>query len=180
MNRFLTAALAFASLPILSGCGATPDMFGMSRPGEKPTVEVSSIVSTAPAPPAAQSLYCKAGGLGEALFGKTWHPFSDTLFVLHQGSYSSVAFVRKGAQEAVTIQALFDTSGQKMIFCPFAITTDPAQRIACASLYTIEGDLADGIKRTFDIPGVLRGAMISCAYTPDQLKPLTPPIEGGQ
>ncbi len=176
-TRSLSVSLACAGGLLLSACSSAPAILGG---GDKGTVEVSSITSQSPAPAAAPALYCKAGGLGEALFGKRWESFNDTLFVLHQGSYSSVAFLRKGGTEAVTVQALYDSGGQKMIFCPFSINTDPAQRIACTSLYTIEDDLQAGIKRTFDIPGVLRGAMISCADAPDHLKTLTPPIEGGQ
>jgi hypothetical protein len=72
----------------------------------------------------------------------------------------------------MTIQALFDGDGQKLIFCPF-LNVAPDQRISCSSLYALEDDLQAGIKRTFDIPSAVRGGSITCAYTQENLRSLT-------
>ena len=59
------------------------------------------------------------------------------------------------------------------------INAAPSQRISCTSLYALEEDLQDGIKRTFDIPSVLRGGAITCAYSQEKLRPLgIPPASG--
>ena len=85
----------------------------------------------------------------------------------------------------MTIQALFDGSGQKVIFCPFLIKSGPNtppppdQRISCSSLYALDDDLHDGIKRTFDIPAAVRGGAITCAYEEEHLRSLKPPAGGG-
>ncbi|MCE9508235.1 MAG: hypothetical protein K8R48_08010 [Alphaproteobacteria bacterium] len=143
-----------------------------------PTVEVSSMITpTAPNQPV-QTLYCRIGH-GEALFGLRWYAFSETAFALYQGSYVNIALSRLEGPERMNIQALFDNSGQKLIFCP-VVNAQPGQRIPCSSLYAMEDDLTGGIKRTFDIPNALRGGAITCAYQQANLKPLTIPTDGGK
>lgn len=78
----------------------------------------------------------------------------------------------------MTVQAFFDRSGQKMVFCP-VVDAPPGQRIACASLYALDEDLHDGIKRTFDIPDAVRGGAITCAYEQKKLKKLVSYPSGG-
>ena len=183
----LAATLVIFPL-LLSGC-VTDSYFDkinpFSSPPPIPPVSVAA-VTTPPAQPDTPALYCKIGR-GSALFGRDWYDFSDALFVLHRGDPANVAITRVHSTEQMTIQVLYDGSGQKLIFCPFlnvgpgrngpntnSGASAPDQRISCSSLYALEDDLNDGIKRTFDIPSAVRGGAITCAYIQEHLRPLTP------
>ena len=135
------------------------------------TIDVARMKSPVPTPPGAPLLYCRIGR-GSALFGRNWYDFDETLFTLHRGDRISVSVPRQRGAEAMTIQAIFDSGGQKMVFCP-VIAGPPDQHIRCTSLYMLEDDLQDGIKRTFDIPDAVRGGEISCATAPGNLKSLS-------
>ncbi len=144
---------------------------------ERPPVAVSQITSP-PATPEMPPLYCRIGR-GTALFGHRWDAFSDTLFTLNRGASVNLKISRARDNEAMTIQALFDGSGQKIIFCPF-LDVPQHKPIACASIYALEEDLREGIKRTFDIPAALRGGFITCAYSREKLRSLSVPPGRGQ
>lgn len=158
-------ALLTAILP-LAACvtdGFLPHM------APSPPVAVAEI-TTPPATPENPPLYCTIGR-GSALFGHEWYDFSDTTFALQRGVPANVAVGRQRGDQQMTIQALFDGSGQKLIFCPF-VGAPAGQRISCSSLYALDDDLKDGIKRTFDIPQAIRGGAITCAYAEDKLRSL--------
>jgi len=177
IQKLLIAAL-LASCPLpLAAC--LPDMSILYDDYKPPTVAVSSITTPSPPAPerAAPTLYCRVGH-GEALFGINWRDFYDTTFALPEGDYINVKIPRVRSQEDMTIQALFDNSGQKVIFCP-VIDAPPDRRISCFSIYAMEDDLQEGIKRTLDIPGAIRGGTITCAYQQANLKPLTAPASSG-
>jgi len=170
-------------IPFMLSCllpltACLPDMGLFEEKYKPPTIEVSSMVTpTAPNQPA-QTLYCKVGH-GEALFGLHWYAFSETAFALYRGSYVNITLSRLQGMGGMNIQALFDNGGQKLIFCP-VVNALPGQRIPCSSLYAMEDDLNDGIKRTFDIPNALRGSAITCAYQQANLKSLIIPTDGGK
>jgi len=179
--RTCQQVLAIAALPLLlSGCDAAMNM--INPPSPPPTVNVAD-VTRAPPTPDTPPLYCKIGH-GSALFGREWYDFGETEFQLHRGQPADVTLTRLRSPQQMSIQALFDGSGQKLIFCPYLTlkpnNATPAadQRISCASLYALDDDLRDGIKRTFDIPAAERGGAITCAYSPERLKSLTPPSGG--
>jgi hypothetical protein len=174
-QKILIAALLAPCLLALAAC--MPDIGILSDDYKKPEVPVSAITTPPEPQKTGPTLYCKAGH-GEALFGTGWQEFRDTTFALPQGQYVNVKIPRLRNNEVMTVQALFDNSGQKMIFCPL-VDAAPGQRIACSSLYAMEDDLQDGIKRTLDIPNALRGGAITCAYRQANLKPLTLPSSGG-
>lgn len=170
--RKLTACLALAGGLLLSGC--TTDMFSLT-PAPPPIQPVSvAEVTTPPPAPDTPPLYCKIGR-GSAQFGRDWYDFSDTTFALRRGAPADVNLTRIHNTQQMTIQALFDGSGQKLIFCPFLKVAAPDQRISCFSIYALDEDLQDGIKRTFDIPSAVRGGAITCAYRQERLKPLAAP-----
>ena len=97
--------------------------------------------------------------------------------MLQRAEPTNVILTRVHSTQQMTIQALFDGGGQKLIFCPF-LDVDQSQRISCSSLYALEDDLQDGIRRTFDIPSAVRGGSITCSYTQEHLRPLTTPTGG--
>ena len=153
-------------------------------PSPIPPVNVAD-VTTPPAKPDTPPLYCTVGH-GTALFGRDWYDFADVEFELYRGQPADVNLTQTRGTQHMTIQALFDGSGQKLIFCPFLTVAPgsktaptPEQRISCASLYALEDDLHDGIKRTFDIPAAVRGGAITCAYTQENLRSLKLPAGGG-
>lgn len=153
----------------LSSCVTDGLTFGNAP---KPTVTVAEVRTPGGKDmPDTPPLYCEIGK-GSALFGREWYDFRDTLFELHKGQPANVSVARLRGSEQMSIQALFDNSGQKLIFCPFLKVAQGA-RISCTSLYTLEDDLQDGIRRTFDIPGAIRGGVITCAYSQQNLRPLT-------
>jgi len=147
-----------------------------------PPVSVAE-VTTPPSKPDTPPLYCKVGH-GTALFGRDWYDFSDTEFMLYRGQPADVSLAREQGSEQMTIRVLFDGSGQKLIFCPLpphagaSASLAPDERISCASLYALDDDLRDGIKRTFDIPAAVRGGAITCAYQQNRLKSLKLPSAG--
>ena len=158
---------------LLTGC--LTDNISMWPPGiwpSSPPIPPVSVaeVTTSPAQPDTPPLYCKIGR-GSAQFGRDWYDFKDVLFSLQRGEPANVRLTRVHSTEEMTIQALFDGSGQKLIFCPF-LNVDQNQRISCSSLYALEDDLQDGIRRTFDIPSAVRGGSITCSYTQEHLRPL--------
>jgi hypothetical protein len=171
----------------LSGCAGTKarsyfsnridtlgsNIGGIFKPAQEtpPPVGVSEI--TTPAEGGGAPLYCRVGR-GSALFAHNWYDFDDVTFLLHRGHPANVQLSRVRSDEKMTIQALFDGAGQKLIFCPF-LNVPQDQRITCASEYALEDDLNDGIKRTFDIPAAVRGGFVTCAYAQENLRPLSVP-----
>ncbi len=170
IRKFITGIALTASSLLLSGC-LTDDLF-TSAPPPIPPVPVAQ-VTVPPPKPDTPPLYCKIGR-GSALFGRDWYDFQDVEFTLHRGEPSNVNLTRVRHTQQMTVQALFDGKCQKIIFCPF-LNVGQDQRISCSSLYALEDDLQDGIKRTFDIPAAERGGFITCAYAPEHLKPLGTP-----
>ncbi len=170
--RKLITGLTFAGgMLLLSGCAMEPPI---------PPVSVSE-VTTPPSTPDTPPLYCRIGR-GSALFGRDWYDFREVDFVLSRGTPADVRLTRIRGTQEMAIQALFDGSGQKLIFCPFFRSPGaaaPDQRIACSSLYALDDDLHDGIKRTFDIPAAVRGGSITCSYQQEHLKSLKSPASGG-
>lgn len=173
----LTVSLLACCMLLMSGC--LPDahqvmaaVTGSKSDGMEMTVDTVSAGNGAP------MLYCRAGK-GTARFGQNdWFDFSDAAFRLHSGERVNVSFYRVRSMQKMTIQALFDKGGQKMIFCPVPDAPHD-QRILCASMYTLEDDLQTGFKRTLDIPNAVRGGAITCAYDEGNLKSLVTPGSGG-
>lgn len=158
-------------LLLLSGCAelSWPPPWAQ----QKPTIPVSEM--TTPAfDPANPPLLCKIGR-GSALFGREWYDFQEATFYVPRGAPVNVSVARASHPETrMAIRVLYDGAGQKMIFCPYLVA-QPGANITCSSLYALEDDLRDGIKRTFDIPQAVRGGAISCAYEAARLKSLAPP-----
>ena len=167
--RKLSLGVLMAALPLLCAC----ELVAPVSPPITP-VKVSEVTALAPAP-GLPPLYCKLGA-GAALFGRDWYDFENAEFVLYRGRSADVALTRARGGQQMRIRALFDGKGQKLIFCPVPNAATPGQRISCASLYALDDDLRDGIKRTFDIPAAVRGGAISCAYQQDHLRQLKPPL----
>lgn len=161
MPAILTPAAFLVSLSLLTGCiiDRTP-----------PKQELAIQIPPSPAGHRGTPLFCKAGR-GAIQIGHGWDDFPDTMFVLYPGERVSVVLPNMQKTASLPIQAFFDREGQKIIFCP-VVEGPPEQRIACASLYALDNDLNEGIKRTFDIPQALSGGSITCAYQHTKLKKL--------
>jgi hypothetical protein len=173
MRKFATVILAVLPL-LLSGCDVMNGLMDRVSP-PIPPVNVTDVTTPA-ATPDMPPLYCNIGH-GSALFGRDWYDFREVEFELTRGTPADVRLTRVHGDQQMTIQALFDGGGQKLIFCPFlnAGATAPDQRIACFSIYALEDDLHDGIRHTFDIPAAVRGGAITCAYTQEHLRSLATP-----
>lgn len=126
-------------------------------------------------PVSENALYCRIGKGSAPFNGRAWDDFSETLFLLKNGERASIPFRQRRGNRQLSVLGYFDAAGQKLIFCP-VVEADPEDKIACASIYALEDDLKMGIKRTFDIPSAIRGAMISCAFDKAKLKPLDPEV----
>lgn len=135
-----------------------------------PKQDMAIQIPAAPEEHRGPSLFCKAGR-GAIQLGRGWDDFSDTLFILYPGERTNVTLPNIHKTASLAIQAFFDHEGQKIIFCP-VVEGPPDQRIACASLYALDADLNEGIKRTFDIPSALSGGSITCAYQLTKLRKL--------
>ena len=175
IRKLIPGAAAVLFSLLLSACGMDLDFFSPSPP-PPPPVAVKDVTTPAPAPDT-PPLYCVIGH-GSALFGRDWYDFSEAGFALYRGEPADIKLTRVHSNEQMTVRALFDGSGQKLIFCPF-LNVQQDQRISCSSLYALDDDLHDGIKRTFDIPSAVRGGAITCAYEQEHLRSLKTPAAGG-
>jgi hypothetical protein len=169
IRKLQTGIMLMVSALALSSC-----LMDMEEP--PPTVAISQI-TTQGASPDSPLLYCRAGR-GAALFGREWQDFSDTSFELQRGYTTDIDIISARDGRQFKVRGYFDASGQKVIFCPF-INAPAGQKVSCASLYALDEDLREGIKRTFDIPAVLRGGAITCAYDQKNLRMLSVPGAGG-
>lgn len=124
-----------------------------------------------PALPPVGDVYCVVGD-GTAMINKQWRPYDKTGFVLPgTGQMSSVRINAASGSASATLRAYYDEPGQKMIFCP-TVTNNPDGVIDCASIYAMNEDLNDGIKRTFELPNGIQSGHISCGYDQNNLRPL--------
>ena len=174
MKKSLAAAVAIACFLTLPGC---KDASLSGKDLEPPTISVAKPVPPAETVLSGPLLHCKVGR-GSALFGRDWYDFDETDFLLHKGGHINITLSRRRSTDTMKIRAIFDAEGQKIVFCP-VVDGPPGQQIRCASLYALEDDLRDGIKRTFDIPNAVRGGEISCAFQQENLKSLETPPAGG-
>lgn len=160
---------ALMAIFLLSGCADLPWKPGQSQQQFHPLdSEVAQMA--APQQPSGPPLYCRIGR-GEAHFGTGWSGYVDPAFTLAPDARVTVPLARDKGSEKSDILAIFDSQGQKLIFCPI-VGGPPDKRVACTSIYALDDDLAAGIKRTFDVPAALRGAEITCAYKQDALQKL--------
>jgi hypothetical protein len=168
-NRIPSIFAAFVSCLLLSGCVT---LGNMSWPGQGQQFHPldSEVASMAAPVGAGPRLVCRTGR-GTALFGKAWAPFAETTFTIPAGSRVNIPLARYNGNGTTTMQGLFDKDGQKIIFCP-VVQGPPDARIACTSLYALDDDLQAGLKRTFDVPELVRGAAITCAFAAENLKDL--------
>ncbi|MBW7910797.1 MAG: hypothetical protein H3C49_05920 [Alphaproteobacteria bacterium] len=162
----LLAAPLFVCMLLVAGC-ETVGLPMPSWPSRTADYQVVDDPMAAQAVPAAQpgsgAVNCTVGK-GAARFNRGWYDFDEAKFTLRDSQRVNVTLRRRGAQQdTMAFQGVFDTAGQKMLFCPIR-SGPPDQRIVCGSLYMLEDDLQMGVKRTFDIPDAIRGGTISCAF----------------
>jgi hypothetical protein len=160
--------LALSVALSLSGCGEMP--FGAQGQQYHPLDSEVAQMAAPQAPQAAPPLYCRIGR-GDAHFAKGWSPYVDPSFTLAPDARVTIPIASAKGVASVQMLGIFDTQGQKLIFCPF-VDGPPDKRVACTSLYALDDDLKAGIKRTFDVPAALRGAEITCAYDQKALQKL--------
>lgn len=167
-------AIALLASLFLAGCANLPSWLqgGQAQQFHPLDAEVARIAAPQPpAPaPAATPLLCRVGR-GDAHFSKGWSAYLNASFSLPPDARVTIALPRKKGDEKIDILGIFDSQGQKLIFCP-VVDGPPDKRVACTSLYALDEDLKAGIKRTFDIPAAVRGASITCAYREEALQKL--------
>lgn len=159
---------ALAVLLLVSGCSVLD-----KKPGFQPlTLDLSGdIAPRDPSMPPAGDVYCVIGD-GMAMLDKQWRAYDSTGFVIPgNGMMSSVRLTAARGSASGTMRAYYDEPGQKMIFCP-TTTTNPDGVIDCHSIYAMNEDLRDGIKRTFEVPHAVLSGHISCGYDQNNLRPL--------
>lgn len=124
-----------------------------------------------PSLPPVSDVYCVVGD-GTALIDRQWQAYEKTGFVLPgTGQMSSVRITARRGSGASSLRAYYDEPGQKMIFCP-TVSVSPDGVIDCASIYVMDEDLRDGVKRTFELPNGVQSGHISCGYDQNSLRPL--------
>lgn len=175
--NFLPKKPAMITVAILLLSACTPGVSRFGGEGKPPTLDVAAMGATAQPQEAGNPLYCRIGK-GEARFARGWYEFSDVTFTLRQGTKTRADLRAVTDGSNASLVGMFAADGQKMIFCPLR-DGQPGARVSCASVYALEDDLNDGIKRTFDVPEAVRGAAISCALSPQHLRPLATPLSGG-
>lgn len=169
MMRYLSSlTVACCALLLASGCTMV-----QKKPSFQPlTLDLSGdIAPRDPSLPPAGDVYCVIGH-GTAMIDKQWRAYDPTGFVLPgNGMMSSVRIDANRGSSHATMRAYYDEPGQKMIFCP-TVSASADGVIDCASLYAMNEDLRDGIKRTFEVPNGVMSGHISCAYDQNTLRPL--------
>ncbi len=127
-------------------------------------VEVKeSIEVSIDAPDRTDSVHCSITG-GQAKFAKGWFPIGDTAFDIYRGDVLFIPLQKKAQKETSSIQAYFDKDGQKMVFCPKISEQQAGKKVSCTSLYALDDDYTLGIKRTFDVPKMVRGSTMLCKH----------------
>lgn len=168
MPSMSSLLLACAALLLSSGCSMV-----QKQPSFQPlTLDLSGdIAPRDPSLPPAGDVFCVVGH-GTAMIDKQWRAYEPTGFVLPgNGMMSSVRIEADRGSSFATMRAYYDEPGQKMIFCP-TVSTSADGVIDCASLYAMNEDLRDGIKRTFEVPNGVMSGHISCGYDQARLLPL--------
>lgn len=169
------AALLLLALP---ACARLPELHlspaGMNyKPLAGEEVAEIAVPQAPAADPSAPALACRVSK-GAARFGEKWLDFSPADFSLPPDTRITVTLVplRPGKKDAgeVPFQSWYGEKTQEMLFCP-VVDGPPDKKIPCAGIYALDEDLDAGIKRTFDIPGAVEGGVLTCARSPDQLKP---------
>ncbi len=196
IRKLAAAAVPLALIVALSGCSTYTTRFSRlhlsaldpfhtsenapAAQNENATAQMPSepeapVAGKPVIPPDTPPLYCRIGR-GSARFNNGWYDYRDTTFTLYDGVSSAVALTAAHSAREMTLQALYDKKGQKLLFCP---TIDGAAdgHIACASFYVLQADLYAGIKRTFDVPSAERDGEMTCAYSLDHLRTFKLPPE---
>ncbi len=162
------SSLMLIALLLLGGCSVIE-----KKPVFQPlTLDLSADMAPRdPSMPVGRDVFCVIGH-GTALIDKQWRAYDPTGFVLPgTGQMSSVRIDAARGSANATMRAYYDEPGQKMIFCP-TVATSADGVIDCASLYAMNEDLMDGIKRTFEVPNGVMSGHISCGYDQQTLRPL--------
>jgi hypothetical protein len=117
------------------------------------------------------SVHCRVSG-GSGKIGGRLQPLAPADFMLtEEGSRTVHLYPRKG-NGAVALEGWANRDRQQLVFCPAPEAgAAPTQKLSCAAFYVLDDDLAAGIKRTFDVPRTIEGASLTCANSPDRLKP---------
>lgn len=149
----------------LAACGQMPSL-NVFGPNYRPiTSDVAEMAAPTGLDPGARPVLCRVQK-GAAQFETGLKEFSPADFAVWPKGRTNVTLTASGffAQGKFTFQAYFDDEGQKLIFCP--LVAGPLDRkIACSSIYALEDDFNEGIKRTFDIPQTVFGGQMTCAYS---------------
>lgn len=152
---------------VLAACGHMPSL-NVFGPNYRPmTSDVAEMA--APLDPnlasGARPVLCRVQK-GFAQFDSGLKEFSPADFAVWPKGRTNVTLNASGffSAGAFTFQGYFDDAGQKLIFCPF-VQGPLDKKIACSSIYALEDDFEEGIKRTFDIPKMIQGGQITCAYS---------------
>ena len=100
---------------------------------------------------------------GTAHFTQGWYDFKPGSFKIVKGQIVQTALWDKKNKSRVVIQVEFKKGGQKVVFCPVS-TVREGEVTECSSMYLLEDDLYQGVKRSLDIPTIIRGGQIECSY----------------
>lgn len=136
-----------------------------------PAARPADDISQTPAPgPSVPPLRCRISE-GEALFTGRWHEYKPLTLEIHKNRQAYFDLTRPRRHDRAPLLARYDESGQKIVFCPMNTPMNTSARngdVTCTSLYALEDDFIIGIRRTFDIENLLRGATIECRTAPPQ------------
>jgi len=119
------------------------------------------------------SLFCKIGR-GKLNFSGHWKKLSTASFSVKQNERINISLFNKKYSKKKTIQIIFNNNGQNIILCP-VVRVSLNKRVSCQSLYTLESDLNEGLKRTVNIVKFIKDGELTCAYDKRNLKSLIPP-----
>ncbi len=168
LRYMLSLMVACCALLLASGCTMV-----QKKPSFQPlTLDLSGDMAPRdPSLPPGGDVYCVIGD-GTAMIDGQWRAYDSTGFVLPgNGMMSSVRIDAARGSTFANMRAYYDEPGQKMIFCP-TVSRSADGVIDCASIYAMNEDLRDGIKRTFEVPNGVMSGHISCGYDQNALRPL--------
>ncbi len=99
---------------------------------------------------------------GTVRFGEDWYNFKPTEARVLLGSEGGFTLKRTYGDDIRAMYIRYEPSGQKVVICPTPDDPDFSGEIECTGIYALEEDFEQGIHRTLDVPGAIRGGKIKC------------------
>lgn len=100
---------------------------------------------------------------GTANFRNKWYDFKPVAIDIRPNENLEIPLERKWGQGEMSIYMRFEKTAQKLVICPI-VDALSREKVLCASIYALEEDFKQGIRRTLDVSKAIRGGQLECQY----------------